>query len=289
MTLIYKNFQKIKNFFKKHKRKIPIFGIVIIAVSALVFFMISNESYVQMDSGILELISDMELTDAAKKVLRQVNPQLKDKKAFNGICGYDGDPRTYVAGCYYPTENSEHIDIYNSGADANSLEKSLYDYRSSKQVTLAHEMMHAVYEKRVSDADKTWINSELDEIYLKNSDIKEELSIYPEEERHSELYARTATEIKDVSDKLEKHFTNYFKDRMYIVNKYQTTKKQIIEMMKGADEILEQAEKQRQKALRAGTWYDRYLAVKEYNRLIELYNKQIEVYRATKDKMDSEK
>ncbi|MBQ3280151.1 hypothetical protein IJG92_00605 [Candidatus Saccharibacteria bacterium] len=234
------------------------------------------------------LVSKMNLTDRAKTMLYASSPQLKDKVAFNGTCGHDGDPDAYVAGCYYKINDEEYIDIYNSGKDATELQNSYYNYTNSKIVTLAHEMMHAVY-SRLPDSDKEWIEIELNKIYANNSNLRSELSSYPSSQKFDELYVRVATEVYGISSSLEKHYALYFKDRQYIAKLYHGVEDQLNTMFHGADEILEKIKKQEVVIQNSYGYYARRDAINEYNRLVDLYNSQIGVYRDILDKRDSEK
>ena len=208
----------------------------------------------------------MRLTDRGKTILYASSPQLKNKKAFNGICGSDGDPDAFVAGCYYEINGNEYIDIYDSGKDATELQNSYYNYDNSKVVTLAHEMMHAAY-ARVSDKDKEWIEVELNKIYANNEELRSEISRYPS----------------------EKHYSVYFKDRQSIAKLYHDNKEQIKDMLAEADKILERMETQRSLYQNGSNYYVRRNAANEYNRLLDLYNAQIGVYRKTLEQLDSEK
>lgn len=239
-------------------------------------------------SEIESLVSKMNLTDKGKAILYASSPQLKDKVTFNGTCGRDGDPDAYVAGCYYEINGEEYIDIYNSGKDASELQNSYYNYTNSKIVTLAHEMMHAAY-SRVSDSDKEWIEIELNKIYSNNSNLRSELSSYPSSQKFDELYVRVATEVYGIPNNLEKHYALYFKDRQSIAKLYHDNKKQLDTMFQGADMILERLKKQEITIQDSYGYYARRDAIDEYNRLVDLYNSQIGVYRDTLDKRDSEK
>ncbi|MBP5357299.1 MAG: hypothetical protein J6Y68_04040 [Clostridia bacterium] len=235
-----------------------------------------------------ELISKMRLTEKARIILYASNPQLKSKAAFNGICGRDGDPRAYIAGCYYVINDEEYIDIYDSGKDASELENAYYNYENAKVVTLSHEMMHAAY-SRLPDSEKEWIEIELNKIFANDSNLQSELAHYPSNQRFDELYVRVATEVYGIPANLEKHYAKYFKDRQYIAKLYHDTKDQIDRMYAEADIILQRLETQRSLYDNSDNYYTRRNALSEIYRLLDLYNAQIGVYRETLNKRDSEK
>ena len=234
------------------------------------------------------LVQKAKLTDKGKTILYASSPQLKDKSSFNATCGRDGDPDVYIAGCHYKIDDNEFIDIYNAGKDATSLQKSYYNYENAKIVTLAHEMMHAVY-SRIPHSEKEKIWEELNKIYMSDKELRSEISLYPEDEQMDELYVRVATEIYGISSFLEKHYGEYFKDRRYIAKLYHDNKTQIKNMFAEADIILQKMEAQKNIYESATNYYVQRDAINEYNRLVDLYNAQIEVYREVKSKLDSEK
>lgn len=234
------------------------------------------------------LVQKAKLTDKGKTILYASSPQLKDKSSFNATCGKDGDPDVYIAGCHYKIDDNEFIDIYNAGKDATSLQKSYYNYENAKIVTLAHEMMHAVY-SRIPQSEKEKIWEELNKIYMSNEELRSEISLYPEDEQMDELYVRVATEIYGISSFLEKHYGEYFKDRRYIAKLYHDNKTQIKNMFAEVDIILQKMEAQKSIYKNATDYYVQRDAINEYNRLVDLYNARIEVYGEVKSKLDSEK
>ncbi len=272
---------------KKRNRYIVIAAIGILFSVWLIIQKTAKPKY-DFSPEVERIVSEANLTDNSKNILHEINVQLKGKAAFNGVCGKDNDPYGWVGGCYYPNNGSEYIDIFDSGREANSLEKALYDYEDSKVVTLAHEMMHAVY-KRLSDVDREWIDIETNRIYARNTELKDELSKYPADKKSSELYARVSTEVFQIPDNLEKHFSIYFKDRIEIVNKYKKVQKQIQKALEYADVILEQIKEQEQEMKASRTVYQYYNALEERNRLVDIYNEQVQIYRKTMEKLDSEK
>ncbi|MBR3329020.1 hypothetical protein IKG29_00610 [Candidatus Saccharibacteria bacterium] len=234
------------------------------------------------------LVQKAKLTDKGKTILYASSPQLKDKTSFNATCGKDDDPDVYVAGCHYKIDDDEFIDIYDAGKDATSLQKSYYNYENAKIVTLAHEMMHAVY-LRIPQSEKEKIWEDLNKIYMNDKELRSEISLYPEDEQMDELYVRVATETYGISNFLEKHYAEYFKDRRYIAKLYHDNKTQIENMFAEADIILQRMEAQKSIYDSTTNYYVQRDAINEYNRLVDLYNAQIEVYREVKAKLDSEK
>ncbi len=293
------NARKKRKTSKKGAKRNKLIVLAVVSVVILIVVFFANLDYGFMSDQnkasefnpspeIETLVLKMNLTDRGRTILYASSPQLKGKVAFNGICGHDGDPDAYVAGCYYVINDEEYIDIYDSGKDATELQNTYYNYTNSKIVTLAHEMMHAVY-SRVPDSDKEWIEIELNKIYSSNSNLRSELSRYPSSEKFDELYVRVATELYGIPSNLEKHYSQYFKDRQYIAKLYHDNKEQLDTMFQEADIILERIKKQEVVIQNSYGYYAKRDAINEYNRLVDLYNSQIGVYRDVMDKRDSEK
>ena len=238
-------------------------------------------------ADIKNLVSGIRLTAKAKNVLYDSSPQLKDKTAFNASCGHDGDPERYIAGCYYKKGNYAHIDIYNAAKGASSLQSAYYNYENSERVTLAHELLHAIYEK-LSSSEIRQIKQELDRVYANNAELKDELSHYPSNQRYTELYARAGTEISTLTNTLEEHYDQYFEDRQLIVKMYKDCKTQIDTMLAEADVVLSGMRQQESKMNSARTRWEYNSAVQEYNRLVDVYNQYVGVFRETMNKLDSE-
>lgn len=308
--LAYRFFDKKK--FKKIRKEIKVslknstsrknvitIGLSLCAIVICVIMVVSKINFSGFDDArkardftpspeIQKLIDGLNLTNVAKDILYASSPQLKDKQAFNGICGHDGDPDAYIAGCYYKKGDDEYIDIFNAGSDANGLQNAYYNYDNAKKVTLSHEMLHAAY-ARLSDNEKQKINDELNKIYASNKEIREELKGYPESQKYDELYTRSATEIYSLSNILEDHYRKYFKDRQSIAKMYHDCKSQIDDMLTKADEVMAKIQQQ-EKLINSATSIASYnSAVTEYNKLVDIYNDYVDVFRDTLDKRDSEK
>ena len=120
-------------------------------------------------------------------------------------CG-STESSTYTLGCY----NDSIIYVYNlSSADFPGLVES----------TSAHELLHAIWE-RLSESEKSAIIPELEKVYESDRSHFAILSVYSDENRLSELYARVGSEIANLSDPLEQHFKAYFNDQDKIVAYY---------------------------------------------------------------------
>src|SRR5690606_3442881 len=83
-----------------------------------------------------------------------------------------------------------------------------------KEVTAAHEVLHAGY-SRLSSRDKARINHLLDQAFQANNDerIKETVETYRKRDPSivsNELHSILATEARELPSELEEHYRRYF-------------------------------------------------------------------------------
>lgn len=132
------------------------------------------------------------------------HPSIEDASEFNKKCSRR-ETGTAILGCY----NGQNIFIYN-----------VTDPRLNgiKEVTAAHEMLHAAY-ARLGDADKKMVNDLLEKEYekLKNNKLfADRMAFYDRTEpgeRDNELHSIIGTEISPISSELETYYKKYFSDR----------------------------------------------------------------------------
>jgi hypothetical protein len=138
-------------------------------------------------------------------------PALEDAQVFNERCARE-EEGTAILGCY----TGQRIYIYNV------TDQQLDGIR---EVTAAHEMLHAVY-SRLSDSERSRVDALIEAEYAKiknDSQIAERLAFYDRTEpgeRDNELHSIIGTEIAQVSSELESYYSKYFKDRNKVVVLY---------------------------------------------------------------------
>jgi hypothetical protein len=131
-------------------------------------------------------------------------PVLDGTQKFNDLCGRQ-EQTTSILGCF--SDNK----IY------------LYDVTDEKldgirEVTAAHELLHAVY-IRMDDDEKTSINRLLQAEYEKikdDSEISSLVEYYDRTEpgqRYNELHSVIGTKVADIGPELDAHYNKYFSDR----------------------------------------------------------------------------
>ncbi|MDK2899054.1 MAG: hypothetical protein PWQ10_241 [Patescibacteria group bacterium] len=141
-------------------------------------------------------------------------PKLESSEDFNNNCS-SVENTTSILGCY----NNLKIHIYNV------TDKKLDGVR---EVTAAHEMLHAAY-YRMGSSEKNRVNTLLEAEYekLKTDDsFSKRMDFYDRVEpgeRNNELHSIIGTEVSDISPELENYYKQYFSDRSKVValnNKY---------------------------------------------------------------------
>ena len=131
-------------------------------------------------------------------------PVLDGTQTFNDLCQRQ-EQTSSILGCY----NDNKIYIYNV------TDEKLDGIR---EVTAAHELLHAAYARMNTD-DKKVVNKLLEAEYqkIKNDDeIKSLVEYYNRTEpgeKYNELHSVIGTKVANISPALEKHYKKYFSDR----------------------------------------------------------------------------
>lgn len=154
-----------------------------------------------------QIRTQLGLTGAGRRIFDAVQPELKERDEFNQNCR-EVENESAILGCY----TKDKVFVYNITDD---------ELAGIKELTTAHELLHAVY-ARMSNADRTKWGVILNDVYQNNLDVLgAEIDIYPEEQRREELYVRAGTEIKSLPEELEKHYGEIFDDQDKIVEFYE--------------------------------------------------------------------
>ena len=167
----------------------------------------------QVPPNVQVVESRIELTDKGSFYFRTSQPVLANSDTFNQDCPRQevGNP---ILGCYA----EGRIYIYNVQND---------QLDGIKEVTAAHEMLHAVWE-RMSPSEQKRVGALLRSEYAKlvESDLKDRMDYYARTEPgelENELHSIIGTEVKDISPELEQYYARYFEDRSAVLelhNKY---------------------------------------------------------------------
>jgi len=243
---------------------------------------------------IAKLADDSTMTDKGRKIFYVNKPQVSDRAVFRSQCLTNSKPeQTIVLGCYNGTR------IYIFKIDDVELD-------GVEQVTAAHEMLHAAYD-RLSAKERKKVDELVMDRYrqLNDSRINELAANYEKQEPGSvpnELHSILGTEVKDVGGDLENYYKRYFMNRHRVVDyalsyrqKFDDLKKQVSKY--DADLSLRKAEIDRlNNALQAKldtlntmkSYMDEMLSknrVKPYNDAVDDFNHRVSEYNAQIEKV----
>lgn len=143
------------------------------------------------------------MSDEGELVYRASTPAIEDDDAFNQHCAIEGGA---VLGCYY--EGNVYVYAVTDSRLAGTVE-----------VTAAHEMLHAAYE-RLSPAERERVDALVEAQIAaipEDDPVFEDLALYPADQLADEWHSRLATEFADLSPELEAHYARYFDDRAKVV------------------------------------------------------------------------
>lgn len=136
-------------------------------------------------------------------VFRASRPAVEDDDDFNEHCALEGGA---VLGCYAAGT------IY------------VYDVTDERlagtvEVTAAHEMLHAAYE-RLPRAERERVDALVADAVAaipEDDPVFADLELYAPEQFADEWHSRIGTEFADLSPELEAHYARYFDDRSLVV------------------------------------------------------------------------
>ena len=134
-------------------------------------------------------------------------PAIESGSAFNANC-VNNSEQSIVLGCYR-AQSIYIFDVTDPRLDG------------VKEVTAAHEMLHAAYE-RMNEADKQHVNALLDPIIKNMTDPRMLglIQLYNKSEPgelYNEMHSILGTEVRNLSPELETYYQQYFSDREKIV------------------------------------------------------------------------
>jgi len=161
-------------------------------------------------AAVLTLATQDTMTPAAKHIFYVNHPALVSSATdFRQDC--PENEQTIVLGCYQSGESG--IFVY-----------SVSDPRLDgvQEVTAAHEMLHAAYE-RLSSKDRTQVDALLEAYYkndLKAQRIIATINAYKKTEPNdvvNEMHSVFGTEVGNLPAPLEKYYTRYFANRAAVV------------------------------------------------------------------------
>jgi hypothetical protein len=172
------------------------------------FLIDSYNAWTYHPSTEIEKISqNAKLTSHGRFYLYASKPEINDRQEFNERCISKGE-KTAILGCY-------------TGGRIYVFDVTDTRLNGIKEVTAAHEMLHAAYE-RLSDEERSRIDGLVEKQLAAITDtrIRDLIEIYDKTEpgeRANELHSILGTEVKVLDPELEAYYSQYFSDRQTLV------------------------------------------------------------------------
>ena len=181
---------------------------------------------------IAQIANDIGLNENGRFYYFASRPELDFAKEFNGECR-SREQGNAILGCY----KNQRIYIYNVNDER---------LNGLKEVTAAHEMLHAAYE-RLPESDKKAVNTLLEKEYRKNSDAEfsKRMDYYKRNqpgEEYNELHSIIGTEFADISPQLEDYYKRYFNNRSQVVALHSKYSDKFKELKQGSASLRKELE-----------------------------------------------
>lgn len=155
---------------------------------------------------VAQLATDATMTDLARHLYYVNRPEIKERTNFSNYCDV-GTERSAVLGCYKSGQRGIYL-----------LNVTNRELAGIEQVTAAHEMLHAAYE-RLSSGERTRVDGLLTDYYqnhLTDATIKQTIDEYKRTEPNdlvNEMHSIFGTQIGDLPAELNSYYQQYFTDR----------------------------------------------------------------------------
>lgn len=170
-------------------------------------------------TSVASIASQDTMTGYGRKLFYVNHPSIQSKDTFRSNCPAKGGEQTIVLGCY-------------RGAQSGIFLLSVTDTRLDgvEQVTAAHEMLHAAYD-RLGSGDRKKVDAMLLSYYndsLKDPRLVKTFQAYKKSEPNdlvNEMHSIFGTEIINLPSGLEDYYKRYFTDRSKVAgfaSKYQS-------------------------------------------------------------------
>lgn len=258
---------------KKHSTGSIIRGLLAIGLLVLAVAVFLNRAFLidqftvwqfKPSAEVASFVTRTSMTEGAKFIFYAGEPRVEDAEEFNQNCDRK-EQNVAVLGCY-----EGDIHIYN-----------VTDARLDgiKEVTAAHEMLHAAYD-RLSDNERNHVNELIEAEYAKlshDAKLAERMRFYARTEpgeRDNELHSVIGTEVKNVSPELETYFKKYFKDRSKVVALHDAYNNQFTVLSERADLIADEMKRLKTEITQLTREYNS--AVTQLNSDVQAFNRRAE-------------
>lgn len=197
-------------------QSLVILMLFLVAIVAVLYNRQSINDYWQLknyqpSAEIATIATQDSLTDYGRRILYVNHPQIYQKTAFGKYCPDDSTKeQTIVLGCYHGNQSGVFL--------LNVTEPRL---NGVKQVTTAHEMLHAAYD-RLSSQQRRSVDNQLMAYYkndLKDKRLLSTIEAYKKSEPGdvvNEMHSIFGTEVATLPPSLEQYYAKYFVNRSQV-------------------------------------------------------------------------
>lgn len=190
-------------------------GVILIAIWVASYWGQPFRDWLQLrtytpPAAITALADETTMTAKARHLFYLNQPAVLDRTDFSQKCP-SATEKTIVLGCYHSNQRGIYI--------FSVTDKELHGV---EQVTAAHEMLHAAYD-RLSSAQKQSVNAMLLDYYnhdLHDDRIRSVLQAYKKSEPNdlvNEMHSIFGTEVMDLPHDLSVYYEQYFTNRTAVV------------------------------------------------------------------------
>lgn len=307
---------------------VTIFALIGIHLATIDWQLIADErkaSSFTASEEVKTISNSLYFTRKGRAVFFASQPKLLNNTDFNKTCGRDG-VGSFTSGCYYKDSNDDkHIEIFNVGTSTLSENGLTFNFAEYRKSVALHETLHAVWE-RFDENKKSSVCNNLKVISNQIDTLKQEMSLYNDKNKCTELFARIGSEyVQILSPKnsipssatvpvkyssLNVGGKNAISELVGVYDEYFDTTKynwtlafwqNETQLKNFESKVLSYANsvKNKERSTRAlisqyyywPTW-SRYFtannAIREYNAMISTYNSYIKTYNKIISKLDSE-
>jgi len=170
------------------------------------------------------------LSDHGQFYFYASQPQVDEADVFNQQCRKQ-EEHSAILGCY----SARRIYIYNVSNDK---------LEGIKEVTAAHEMLHAAWD-RLSPQEKKHLEPLLEKVYSRvaTTELRDRMAYYERTqpgEKYNELHSIIGTEVSGVGSDLEQYYAQYFTDRQQVTSMHQRYESVFTQLKLEADSLVTQ-------------------------------------------------
>lgn len=187
-------------------------SVIVLAVAGVVFQQDIFDWYKLRDyspsAEVIELADSTTMTPSSRKLFYINRPVIADNSIFNEHCREN--EYSIVLGCYLSGQNGIYL-----------LDVKDERLQGIKEVTAAHEVLHAVYE-RLSDSEREKVDRMVTDAFkdVKSTRVQEAVELYRKQDPSivpNELHSILGSEVRSLPKDLEDYYSKHFVNRLKVV------------------------------------------------------------------------